>query len=87
MKNIQIRCLSVNSISFDYLLLVEVEQTYFNLFIGGKRVIDCSDSSFVQSDVYFFVLEPLILFRESVSALLQYTFVETFTAFLLEVTS
>ena len=59
---------------------IKVEETFLNLFIGGNRVIVCSESSFVRSDVYFVVQDSPILFQWSVTALFQYTFVETFTA-------
>ena len=80
MNNLQIRRLSVNSISFGYSFWIKVGETFLNLFIGGNRVIVCSETSIVRSDVYFFVQYSPILFQWSVAALFQYTFVETFTA-------
>ena len=80
MDNLEVRRLSVNSINVDYSLRVKVKETFFDLFIGGNRVIVCSESSIVRSDVYFFVQESTTLFQWSVAALLQYTFVATFTA-------
>ena len=77
---LQIKRLSVNSINFDYPFWIKVWETFFNLFIGGNRVIVWSESSVVRSDVYFLVQDSPILFQWSVAALFQYTFVETFTA-------
>ena len=77
---LQIKWLSVNSISFDYSLWIKVKQTFRNLFIGGNRVIFRSESSIVRSDVYFLVQDSPTLFQWSVAALFQNTFVETFTA-------
>ena len=70
----------MKSISLDYSFWEKQEQTFLNLFIGGNRVIVCSESSIVRSDIYFLVQDPPILFHWSVAALFQYTFVETFTA-------
>ena len=80
MNILQIKRLSVNSISFGIFLRIKVGETFFNLFIGGNRVIVCSESPIVRSDVYFLVQDSLILFQWSVAALFQYTFAETFTA-------
>ena len=80
MKILQIRRLSVNSISLDFSLWVKARQTFLNLFIGGNTVIVCSESSNDWSDVYFFVEDSKILLPWSIAPLLQYTFVETFTA-------
>ena len=80
MNILQIKLLSVNSISFDFFLWTKVLETFLNLFIGGNRVIVCSDSSIVRSDVYFLVQYSPILFKRSVAVLFLYTFVETFTA-------
>ena len=77
---LQIKRLSVNSISLDYSLWVKVGQTFLNLFIGGNRVIVCSKSSIVRSDVYRFVQDSAIIFQWSVATLFQYAFVETFIA-------
>ena len=77
---LQIKRLSLNSISFVYSLWIKVGETFLNLFIGGNRVIVCSESSIVRSHVYFFVQDSPILFQKSVAALFQYTFVETFSA-------
>ena len=70
----------MNSISLDYLSWMKVGQSFLNLFIGSNRMIVRSESSFVRSEVYFFVQDSPILFQWSVSALFQYAFVETFTA-------
>ena len=67
-------------ISLDFSFWVKIGQTFLNLFIGGNRVIVCSESSIVRSDVYLFVQDSPILFQWSVPALFQYAFVETFTA-------
>ena len=79
MNILQIKRLSVNSISFDYFLWIKMRETFLNLFIGGNRVFVCSESSIVRSDIYFLV-QNSTLFQWSVAALFQYTFVETFTA-------
>ena len=70
----------MNSISLDYSFRVKVGETFLNLFIGSNRVMVCSDTSLIRSDVYVFVQDSAILFQWSVAALFQYTFVETFTA-------
>ena len=70
----------MNFISLDFPFWVKIGQTFLNLFIGGNRVIVCSESSIVRSDVYLFVQDSPIRFQWSVPALLQYAFVETFTA-------
>ena len=80
MNILQIKRLSVNSISLDYSLWVKVGQTFLYLFIGGNRVIVRSESSIVRSDVYRFVQDSPIFFQWSAAALFQYAFVETFTA-------
>ena len=80
MKILQIKRLSVNSISFDYSFWIEVEETFLNLFIGANRVNICSESSIVRNDVYFLVEDSPILLQWSVAALFQYKFVDTFTA-------
>ena len=80
MNILQNQRLKVNSISFDYSHWTKAGQAFLNLFIGGNRVIDRSESSIVWSDVYFLVQDFPILFQWSVAALFQYTFVETFTA-------
>ena len=80
MNILQNERLSVNSISFDYSLWIKVGETFLNLIIGGNRVIVCSESSIVRSDVHFLVQNSPILFQWSVAALFQYAFVETFTA-------
>ena len=80
MNILQIKRLSVISISLDNLLWVKVGQTFLNLFIGGNSVFVRLESSIVRSDVYFLVQDSPILFQWSVGALFQYTFVETFTA-------
>ena len=77
---LQIKRLSVNSISFDYSFRINVRQTFLNLLIGGNRVIVFSESSIVRSDVYFLLQDSPILLQWSVAALFQYRFVETFTA-------
>ena len=80
MNILQSQRLSVNSISSDYSSWIKVAGTFLNLFIGGNRVIVCSESSIDRSDVYFFDQDSPILFQRSVAALVQYTFFETFTA-------
>ena len=80
MNILQIKRLSVNSVSFDNSLWIKVGQTFLNVFIGGNRVIVRSESSIVRSDVYFLVQDSPILFQWSVAPLFQNTFVETFTA-------
>ena len=80
MNVLQIKHLSVKSITLDYLFWVKVGQTFLNLVIGGKRVIVCSESSIVPSDLYRFVQDSTVLFQWSIPALLQYAYVETFTA-------
>ena len=77
---LQIKRLSVNSITVDYSLRLKVGETFLNFFIDSNRVIACSESSIVRSDVYLFVQDSTTLFRRSIAALLQYTFDETFTA-------
>ena len=79
-KILKFRQLSVNSITLEFSLWVNVKQTCFNLFIGGNRVIVCSKTSLVRSDVYFFVQDCSILLQCSTAGLFQYTFVEIFTA-------
>ena len=80
MNILQIKRLSMNSITLDYSFRVKGRQTFLNLFIGSNRVIVCSESSIIRSDVYLFVQHSPILFQWSVAALLQYAFVETFSA-------
>ena len=70
----------MNSISVDSSLWVKVGQAFLNLFIYGNRVIVCSESSIVRSDVYLFVQDSAIFFQWSVAALFRFMFVETFTA-------
>ena len=70
----------MNSISLDYSFWVKIKQTFPNLFIGGNRVIVCSESSIVGGNVYFFIQDSPVLFQWSFAAWFQYTFVETFTA-------
>ena len=70
----------MNSISLDCSFWVKGGQTFLNLFIGGNRVIVCSDSFIVPSDVYFLVQDSPILFLWSLTSWFQYKFVETFTA-------
>ena len=70
----------MNSITLDYSFWVKVGETFLNFFIGSTRVIVCSESSLVRSDVYFFVQDSRMLFQWSVAALFQYAFVESFTA-------
>ena len=70
----------MNSISVDSLLWVKLGHTFLNLFIGGNRVIVCSESSIVRSDVYRFAQDSLIFFQWSVAALFQYAYVDTLTA-------
>ena len=67
-------------ITLHYSYWVKVGQTFLNLFLGSNRVIVCSESSIVRSDVYFLVQDSPIPFQWSVAALFQYAFVETFTA-------
>ena len=80
MNVLQIKRFSVNSISFEYSLWIKIGETFLNLFICGNRVIVCSESPIVRSDVHFLVQDYPILFHWSVAALFQYTFVEIFTA-------
>ena len=80
MNILQLRWLRVNSISLDSSVWVKIGQTLLNLFIGGNRVIVCSEASIVRSDVYLFARVSTIHFQWSVAALFQYAFVETFTA-------
>ena len=81
MKIPKIEWLSVDYISLDYSFWVKVGQTFPNLFLGSNRVIFCSESSIVRSDIYLFVQDSPILFQLSVAALFQYFyFVETFAA-------
>ena len=68
----------MNSTSVQYSFWVKVGQTFLNLFVGSKRMIVCSESSIIRSDVYFFVKDCTILFMRSVAALFHCTFVETF---------
>ena len=49
---LQIKRLSMNSITLDYSFWVKVGRTFHNLLIGSNRVIVCSESSIVGSDVY-----------------------------------
>ena len=70
----------MNSITLDYSLWVKKGHTFLNLFIGSNRVIVCSESSVIRSDVYLFFRDSTILFQCFVAALLQNTFVETFDA-------
>ena len=70
----------MNPITLDFSPWAKVGQTFCNLFIGGNRVIVCSESSIVRSDVYFFVQDSTIFFPGLVAVSFQYTFVETFTA-------
>ena len=77
---IQIKWLTVNSITLDYSFWIKVGQTFLNLFIGSNRVIVGSESSIVCTDIYFFVQHSTILFQRSVATLFQYMFVESFTA-------
>ena len=60
---LQIRRLSVNSITLDYSLWVKVGQTFPNLSLVSNRVIVCSESSVVRSDVYFFVQDAFPVVR------------------------
>ena len=80
MNNLQIKRLSMNSLSLDYSFWVKIGQTFLNLFIGSNRMIVCSESSFARSDVYLFLQDSPILLQWSVPTLFQYAFVETFTA-------
>ena len=77
---LQIEWLSVDSISLDYSFWLKVGKTFLNLFIGSNRVIVCSESSIVRSDVYFFDQNSSTLFQWSLTFLFQYAFVETFSA-------
>ena len=42
-------------ITLVYSFWVKIRQIFLNFFIGSNSVIVCSESSFVPSDVYFFV--------------------------------
>ena len=70
----------MNCVTLNYSLRVKVGQSFCNLFIGSNRVIVCSESSVVRGDVYFFIQDSPILFQWSIAALLQYAFIDTFTA-------
>ena len=70
----------MNSLSLDYSFSVKIGQTFLNLFIGGNRVIVCSESFIVGRDVYIFIQVSPVLFQWSFAALFQYTFVGNFTA-------
>ena len=76
----QTKQLSVNYITLDQSFWVKVGQTILKLFKGSKRVIVCSESSIVRSDVYFFLQDFTILLHCSVAALFQYACFDTFTA-------
>ena len=76
---LQIKRLSVSSVSFDYSLWIKVGETFLNLFIGSNRVIVFPESSIVRSDLYFLVQDSPILFQWLVAALFQHAFVHTFT--------
>ena len=58
---LHIKRLSVNSISLDYSFWVKIGQTFLTLFIGSNKMIVCSESSIVRSDVSFFVQDISIL--------------------------
>ena len=77
---LQIKLLSMNSISLDYSFWAKIGQTFFNLFTGSNKKIVCPESFVVRSDVNLFVQDSPILIQWSVPALFQYAFVETFTA-------
>ena len=70
----------MNSITLDSSFRVKVGQTILNLFIVDTRVIVCSESSTVRSDVDLCIQDSPKLFKWSVAAAFQYAFVETFTA-------
>ena len=70
----------MNFITLDYLFWVKEGQIFVNLFKGSNKVIVFSESSILQSDVFFFVQASTKLLQWSVAALFQYTFVENFTA-------
>ena len=53
----------MNSISVNYSFWVKIRQIFLNLFIGSNRMIVCSESSVVRSDVYLFVQDSPILFK------------------------
>ena len=55
MNNLQIKRLSMNSISRDYSYWVKIGQTFLNLFIASNRMIVCSESTIVRNDVYLLV--------------------------------
>ena len=80
MNILQIKRLDMNSIILDYSFWVKIGYTFLDLFIGSKRMIVCSESSIVRSDVYLFVEDTPIRLQWSIPALFQYVFVETFTA-------
>ena len=77
---LQIRRLSVSAITLDFLFRVKVRKTSLNLYIGSNRVIVCSESSIVLSNVYLFVQDSTIFFQWANASLFQYAFVETFTS-------
>ena len=80
LSNLQIKRLSVSSISLDYSFWLTIGKTFLNLFVGSNRMIVCSESSIARSDVYLVVQDSPLLFQWSVPAMFQYAFVETFTA-------
>ena len=63
MNILQIKWLSVNSISFDFSPGIEVGHTFLNLFKAGNRLIVCSESFIVRSHVYFLVQDSPVLFQ------------------------
>ena len=70
----------MNSITLDSSLWLKTGQMLLNFLKGGNRVIDCSESSFVRRDIYLLVQDSTILLQWPVRLLIQYTFVETFSA-------
>ena len=68
---LQIRRSSVNFVNLDFSTCVNVGQTLLNLFIDSNRVIACSKSSSVRSDVYLVVQGFTILFTWSVATLFE----------------
>ena len=70
----------MNSITLNSSFWVKVGQIFLNLFLGDNSVMVGSEAYIVRSHVYFFVQGSTILFQWSVAAVLQYAFVETFTA-------
>ena len=59
--------LTNSAVEFEYHWATKVGQTFLNFFSGSHRVNNCSESSIVRSDVYFFSQGSTILFQLSVA--------------------